>query len=337
MRKLAILIFIASFCSISYGQFPASVDSVYTFIKYNSILRKTVDWTQIDKTFKEQIETAKSLKDTMICFVTVLEKLNDVHSQIFLNNELFANYPQFDDTTLAWLKPINDKANSLTNQIQTKIIAGKIGYIRVPSFQVYDTKQINNFAQSLADSIFRLSKNARKGFIIDLRLNGGGNIYPMLSGLSQFLGNQTIAYETDVNDSIIRTWEIKNGNFVIGGYQTTNITVKPFKKSTLTPIVILVGPITKSAGSMTAIAFKERPNTVFIGEPTADGYTTSNNYFQFAPNLTLNFATNYVTDRSMKIYKTFVTPDILVYKGDKFDKLTEDRKIQAAIKWLMKK
>lgn len=337
MKKLVTLIFITSFCSVSYGQFPASVDSVYMFMKYNSILRKKVDWTQIDNTFKEQINTAKSLKDTMNCFVTVLEKLNDVHSQILLNNKYYGNYPSFDDSTLAWLKPLNDKSISLTNQIHTEIISDKIGYIRVPSVQVYDNNQINSFAQSLADSIIILSKKVKKGFIIDLRLNGGGNIYPMLSGLSQFLGNQTIAYETDVNDSITRTWEIKNGNFVIGGYQTTNLISKPIKKYASIPIAIIIGPITKSSGSMTAIAFKARPSTIFIGEPTADGYTTANGYFQFAPNLTFNFATNYVADRSMKTYKTFVSPDIFVYKGDNFDKLADDKKIQTAIKWLMKK
>jgi len=62
---------------------------------------------------------------------------------------------------------------------------------------------------------------------------------------------------------------------------------------------------------MTAIAFKGRSNTIFIGEPTADGYTTSTVYFQFSPNLTMNFATNYVADRNMTIYKSSVNPDIL--------------------------
>ena len=88
---------------------------------------------------------------------------------------------------------------------------------------------------------------------------------------------------------------------------------------------------------MTAIAFKGRPNTIFIGEPTADGYTTSNGYFQFAPNLTLNFATHYVADRNKSIYKTTVNPDILISQGDNFDDLMVDKKIIYAIKWLTDK
>ncbi|HMU43314.1 MAG TPA: S41 family peptidase [Ignavibacteriaceae bacterium] len=337
MRKVIILLFLTSYYSNSFGQFPGSVDSLYTFIKYNSVLRSTVDWKQIDKTFKEQIESSKSLKDTMNCFVAVLEELNDVHSQIFLNNEYYGHYPSFEDSILVWLKPLNDKAISMTNKIHSEIIEDKIGYIRVPSIQIYDPTQINNYAQSLTDIVIELSKKCKKGFIIDLRLNGGGNLYPMISGLSQFLGNQTIGYETEENDSITRTWELKNGNFVIGGYQATDIKIKQKINLKSIPIVIIIGPVTKSSGSMTAIAFKGRPNTIFIGEPTADGYTTSNGYFQFAPNLTLNFATHYVADRNKSIYKTTVNPDILISQGDNFDDLMVDKKIIYAIKWLTDK
>jgi carboxyl-terminal processing protease len=323
--------------SISFGQLPIPVDSLYTFIKFNSIHRTTVDWKQVDKSFREQLKTAKSINDTMNCFVTVLKSLNDVHSQIFLNNRFYGHYPSFDDSVLVWLKPLNDKAISVTNKVYTQNIMKGIGYIRVPAFQIFDSKQINAYAQTLADSITKLSKKSKKGFIIDLRLNGGGNIYPMLSGLSQLLGNQTVGYETDINDSIIRIWEIKNGNFFIGGYQTTDIKVKPNPNLTKITIVVIIGPVTKSAGSMVAIGFKGRPNTYFIGEPTADGYTTSNGYFQFASNLTLNFATNYVADRNKMVYKTTVNPDLTIHQRDNFDNLMNDDKIKAAIKWLTEK
>lgn len=81
----------------------------------------------------------------------------------------------------------------------------------------------------------------------------------MLSGLSVLLGNNIIGYETDINDSIVRTWEIKNGNFIIGGYQATNISTKLRPKFQSIPIVVLIGPVSKSSGSMMAIAFKEDP------------------------------------------------------------------------------
>lgn len=337
MKKLALPIFLIVRCSASFAQFPVSPDSLYTFIKFNSIHRAAADWNQVDKTFNEQIKAAKSLTDTMNCFVTVLRSLKDVHSQIFYNAQYFGHYPTFEDSVLVWLRPLNDRAISLTNKIHTEIIAKEFGYIRVPGFQVYDTKQINQFAQALDDSIGKLSRKCKKGFIIDLRLNGGGNLYPMLSGLSRLLGNQTIGFETDVNDSITRTWEIKNGNFFIGGYQTTDIKVEQEPQLTNAPVVVITGPVTKSSGSMVAIAFKGRPNTLFVGEPTADGYTTSNGYFQFASNLTLNFATHYVADRNKIVYKRSVHPDKTINRGNNFDNLVNDEKIKAAIKWLQNK
>jgi hypothetical protein len=337
MKRLTIIIVFTINQTIGFGQFPISVDSLYTFIKFNSIHKTTVDWKQIDKSFYDQIQNAKSVNDTINCFVTVLKSLKDVHSQIYFNNQFFGHYPSFHDSIMVWLKPLNDKAISETNKIYTQNLVKGIGYVRVPSSRVFTSEQINNFAQSLADGITSLLNNSSKGIIIDLRLNGGGNIYPMLSGLSELLGNQTVAYETDANDNIVRTWEIKNGSFFIGGYRTTNIKVKSVPNFNKLPIVVITGPVTKSAGSMVAIAFKGRPNTYFIGAPTVDGYTTSNGYFQFASNLTLNFATNYVADRNKTIYKTTVNPDLILQEKDNFDNLLSDKKIKVAIKWLMEK
>ncbi len=127
--------------SISFGQLPVPADSLYTFIKFNSIHRTTVDWEQIDQSFNEQIKVAKSLHDTMNCFVTVLRGLNDVHSQIYLNNQYSGHYPSVADSILGWLKPLNDKAISGTNEIHSEILVKEIGYIRVPTFQVFDPKQ----------------------------------------------------------------------------------------------------------------------------------------------------------------------------------------------------
>lgn len=273
----------------------------------------------------------------MNCYVSVLKSLDDVHSQLYLNNQYYGHYPTFEDSVLVWLKPLNDKAMAETNQIHAEVLQKHIGYLRVPSFQVSNVEQINRLAQSLADTITHLSTPGKKGYIIDLRLNGGGNLYPMLSGLSPFLGNQIIGFETDADEEIVRTWEIQQGNFVIGGYQTSTIQTKQQKALESVPIVIITGPVTKSSGSMVAIAFKGRPNTLFIGEPTADGYTTSNGFFQLASNLILNFATNYVADRNKNIYKTTVNPDITIRQGNNFDLLLADEKIKLAVEWLTQK
>ncbi len=335
MRKVVAIFLVIGLSQIASGQFPIPVDSLYTFIKYNSVSRHSVDWEEADQLFREKISEAKTLQDTMKSFVHILEMLNDVHSQIFLDNQYYGHYPAFDNETLDWLKPLNDKAIQSTNQVRAEILNKKIGYVAIPSIQVNSQQEINSYAQKIYDSLSKLVRKKLKGIIIDLRLNGGGNIYPMLAGISAILGDKTIAFETDADNQVVRMWKIENGNFIIGDYKATEISMERRLKLETIPVVVLMGPVTKSAGSMVAIALKKRPNTIFIGEPTAEGYTTSNGYFQFASNLSLNFATNLVADREMNIYKTNVQPDINIYRGDHFENLKADLKIKAAIDWLI--
>ncbi|HZV68492.1 MAG TPA: S41 family peptidase [Saprospiraceae bacterium] len=334
MRNLILLFLFIKLTNPCTGQLPVSVDSLYTFIKYNSVHRKMVNWNSIDTAFWNRMHTARSLQDTLNGFVFVLESLKDVHSQILFNNQSYGCYPSFNDTTLTWLTPLVEKSNLVTNNIVTKYLSDDVAYISIPGIQVYGKAQINAIAEAIYDSTYSLSLKNPKGIIIDLRLNGGGNIYPMLSGLSSFLGENIVGYETDLNDSIVRAWEIKNSNFIIGGYKSTELTKPVLASLNSIPVVVLIGPVTRSAGSMTAIAFKQRNNTILIGEPTADGYTTSNGYFQFAPNLILNFATHFVADRKKNIYKFSVEPDIMVYHGDNFENLSEDANIKDALIWL---
>ncbi len=319
---------------LTFAQFPANVDSVYTFIKYNSVHRLEVDWQPIDSAFAANIKSASTLDDTMKCYVDVLRALNDVHSQIFLNGQYYGHYPTFDDSVLARLKPLNDLANRETNHVTDTILKGQFAYVRVPGMQPWSGQAIDALAIELHENLKALAHKHPKGFIVDLRLNSGGNLYPMLTGLRSLLGTGIIGYETTPDDSIARVWEMQGGNFVIQGYHTTSLAEDSTINLESVPVAILIGPVTKSSGSATAIAFKGRPRTTFIGESTADGYTTSNGYFQFAPNLMMNFATTFVADRKMTIYRRIVYPDTTVILGDNFKDLAGDAKIKAAMEWL---
>lgn len=100
------------------------------------------------------------------------------------------------------------------------------------------------------------------------------------------------------------------------------------------PVAILIGPITKSSGSILAIAFKGRENTIFIGEETATGYTTSNDFFVFGSDTYLNLSTANSIDRNGVKYMDHVSPDIFLRGQDDFDNLKRDIKVLAALVWL---
>lgn len=332
---LLLCISIAGSATAAYSQLGVHPDTLYTFIRYNSVQRAGADWPTIDRNFKAELSQARNISDTMKCFVHVLAQLNDVHSQIFLQGKTYGHYPSYPDSTLARLSPMVSKSNAIVNRIATRILPGQVAYVRVPGMQAYAPEQVNSLARALYDSVQHFNPDKINGMIIDLRLNGGGNLYPMLAGLSPLLGNSKVGQEISPEGEVSRTWEIRDCNFYMGTYQTTHLPQCHSSGWKEVKVVVLLGPVTLSSGSMTAIALKGRPGTVFIGEPTADGYTTSNNYFQFASQLTLNFATHFVADRNGNVYRTVVPPDILVWGGDNFDDLPHDKKIAAALRWLI--
>lgn len=265
-NRIAFLYFLFG-CPVARAQFPANIDSVYTCIKYNSVWRNSIsDWKAVDVAFKDEIAAAVTMKDTLRSFVSVLKKLDDVHTQLYVLNEYFGYCHTVADSTVALLQPVITRASAENGKISTSLLANNIVYIRVPGMPFFGSEAINRHAQALSDSVNQYQLINPRAFTIDLRLNTGGNMYPMLAGLSSLLGDTVIGFETDAEGAVARKWEISRRNFFIGDSQVTNIKQAQKNNFNKSPVVVLTGPVTASSGSMTAIAFKQRPPTRFLLE-----------------------------------------------------------------------
>jgi carboxyl-terminal processing protease len=334
-KKLFFIFVILVFTWGVKGQFPVAVDVAYDFIKTNSIHRYQVNWNHVDQQFWAAISSAHNLNDTMDAFVQVLKSLDDVHGQLYLHDQYYGCWPTNEEHSAEErLSQLMQKAKATTGKIKCDLLDGQYAYIRVPGFDAYGSEAVDLYSKALRDTIDQWGQKKVKGFILDLRLNMGGNIYPMLNGLGHLLGEGEIAYEVDVSYLLGGIWRIQNGNFITNSFLMTNLEEREVNGLNQIPIVVLIGPVTASAGSVTAITFKGRKNTCFIGEPTAAGYTTSNGYFQFGPDFFMNFAISYMADRNMRFYPSSVDPDITVVQGDDFENLMRDQKIKRALLWL---
>jgi len=186
-----------------------------------------------------------------------------------------------------------------------------------------------------------LKENGITSCIIDLRLNGGGNMYPMLGGLSCFFHDGKIGSSVYANGEIQFNLIIKEDVFYFNNtngesWQMTFAKDSCDARFENMPVVILLSYITASVGQVTAITFKQRPNTFFIGENTAFGYATGNNYYYFSQQLTMNLSTAFTTDATGNIYRETVLPDRYIISGDNFEDLNKDEKIKNALIWLDK-
>lgn len=291
-------------------------------------------WDAIDENFNSCISKSKNNGDVIRCFVKVFEQLKDPHSHIIFKNQSYSYQPASNVDSINKASVLRERIKREDGIITSSLLSDKYAYIRVPGLSNWN--ELNNYANAIALEIGKYNNPKTKGFIIDLRLNTGGPLAVMLSGLHALLGEGNIGNEIDADENILRSWKMEGGNFIQHGYKSTSV-VATSTKLDQTPVVILTGPATKSAGSWTAIAFKNRANTHSIGEPTANGYTTSFQWMPISKDLVLNLADAYVSDRKKRIYPYYVPPDVLITGGDNYDNLLLDNKIKYAIRWFEKK
>jgi len=187
----------------------------------------------------------------------------------------------------------------------------------------------------LYDRISKIkSSNNLEGWIIDLRLNTGGNSAPMLLALYDLLGNNEVWGELDENKKSVRKFKLVNGSYIQKSQTIAAITPSG-RLLDQERVAVITGMFTGSSGEVTALAFKGRENTIFIGGNTA-GYTTGNVTCPLPFGSLIALTTSYDSDREGQYYP-YIVPDIVISKQDNFDKLMSDANIQEAIKFIKSK
>lgn len=125
-----------------------------------------------------------------------------------------------------------------------------IGYVRVPAFLGINAADQKAFAQGVADAIARIAPKAKHGWIVDLRDNGGGNMWPMLAGLRALLGDGEVGGFRD-RDGKVERW--RAGRVVDGVNVGADLAGAR--------VAVLLGPRTASSGEAVAVAFHGRRRT----------------------------------------------------------------------------
>ena len=143
-------------------------------------------------------------------------------------------------------------------------VENRIVTLKVPAFNGYGGKG-QRFADTLVDGI----PTDACGAIVDLRENRGGDMGPMVAGVSPLIpdGNVTQFNAHGTFTNVV----LEQGTVTGGG---SSITVRRTDKLDI-PVAILTSDHTGSSGEQTLLAFRGLPNTRTFGQPTA-GYATVN-------------------------------------------------------------
>ncbi|AVQ33897.1 nisin-resistance protein [Staphylococcus muscae] len=174
--------------------------------------------------------------------------------------------------------------------------------LELPGFMGSE-KEAERYAKTLNDA---LEKHDYERVIVDLQNNDGGDMGPMIAGLSKIIPDGTLMSWVDRKGNSFDA-TLKKGKVNGGG---TPIQVKAGSKDLETPVDVLIGDKTASSGEITALAFKGRSHIQFIGKDTAT-YTTANTTLTLYDGTQMNITNYKIKDRTGKYYENNpIHPDI---------------------------
>jgi len=320
MIKYILFLFLMS-PFLMYGQKDKNLPSteviklkkeIFKIVKKNSMFTNSLDWNEITRESNALRLNGNDSTDTQILFdffTQKLRKAGDKHSFFIAKKSI----SKIMETPVA-VAP------------QADYLGEGIAWIKVPACFTFDAAKDKAFANTIRSEIKRIDSGQKiLGWVVDLRHNTGGNMWPMLAGLNALIEDGTVGYFVDPNSNKKQPWISQNGKLnssTINNYKIENKKIK---------IAVLIDSMTGSSGEMTAISFLGLPNVKTFGQPSA-GYTTANQTYYLSNGSQLLLAVQFVSDRTGKPYKDMIMPDVVV---DDLTNSKSDGVIQTAKKWLL--
>jgi len=162
---------------------------------------------------------------------------------------------------------------------------GNIGYMDIPGV----LGGAGSFDLDAVRSIRAADATPTCGWVVDLRRNVGGNMWPMLHAVRPILG--------EANPFTYRYGKAPWSNKLVYALQRPD-----------PAIAVLTSRLTVSSGELAAIAFRGPASTRFFGEPTA-GLATSNMDIPLVDGAMLVVTTDRPADRTGRAYERPIEPD----------------------------
>ena len=283
------------------------LNEVLEVMEVNSINRHQIDWADFRTKVFSKVDGAQTFQDTYPGIREALVLLNDNHSVFFKadGGSIFVGSIQCS-----------------VQEIAKPTLPSNIGYVKVNSFSgsSNDSEAIS-FAQEIQNQIIGDDHADLKGWIVDLRGNGGGNMYPMIAGIGPILGEGIAGYFIDA-DNNQTSWGFVDGASVIQGNSVTKLDDSYELIITNPKVAVLLDNGIASSGEVVAISFIGRDGTRSFGAPTC-GLSTGNTRFNFSHNCNMLLTTVVLADRNKNQYGREVIPDETTSNEDIISKAIE--------------
>ena len=199
----------------------------------------------------------------------------------------------------------------------------------LPRCSAKDNDGLLLYAADVRRILTDLTAQNPKGWIVDLRGNTGGNMWPMLTGIGPILGDGIVGSFVAADGNI--TWfyqDGKTGTRNPAGLETVSLTLQEepvLQTPSVAPVAVLVDSSTASSAEAITIAFHGRPGSRSFGSRTA-GKSTAVQPFKLDDGAELYLTTAIDADRSGKAYPDGFTPDqVISFNGGSMPQESNDQ------------
>lgn len=309
-------------------------------IRSHALTRAVVDWERVGAEARRRAAAATSTPQLYPVLRWVLAELGDGHSFLQLDDarraaERAANgtAPEHDAPAASGDQapsPYGERMKPEAELLRQGEAA--VGFVFMPQGR-HDAA----FAAAFQGSVAGLAAQAPCGWIVDLRGNGGGDMWPMLAGLGPLVGEGACGAHVGA-DGDQASWEYRAGKAILRERGVERVLTEVEGAVTpavdrAAPVAVLIDGGTASSGEAMAVCFRGRPESRSFGERSY-GASTATQGFRLPDGANLVLAVATFADRTGATYPRGVPADEGVAIGDRALPRGEDPVVAAALRWL---
>lgn len=268
----------------------AYLETVLSIAEQHSIRRHVTDWPSVRRETRVRAEGAQEAEDTHAAVRFLLAALGDGHS--------------------AFIPASREVAVAEDSQVEALRVRRRVGVVRLTgSFAGGGSREANRIQRAIAG----VDGPEVCGWVVDLRHDTGGDLWPQLAGLGPILGEGPAGAFVDA-DGRARTWMYQDGGAGLRG-EDPIVRASPYTpRNGAAHVAVLIGRSTASSGEAMATAFRGVPGARSFGQPTR-GLSTANQGFFLSDGSLLVLTVAGLEDRSGTAIEGPLHPDVPVSDG----------------------
>lgn len=272
------------------------INNAIDWIQANALARGTIDWKRVRELARERA----AREDAYTVIEEVLRALGDGHSALRLRSR---------EQDLA--EPAPSRLPRATQ------VADGIGMLELPAVSTHGDAALPypRAAHLAMRAVGHLPR-----WIVDLRSNTGGNMWPMLLAAGPLLDNGDSG-RFIYTSAPEQRWGYRDGAVYLAGSVQLQV-ADPLNPLRPQAIAVLTGASTRSSGEAMTLAFRGFPRTRSFGLPTS-GVPTCNRLHRLDENAAIALTVGWMADRDGQKFDGPIPPD----------EISEDA-LGAATSWL---